>query len=68
MTEAKKTDDGKGVPPTAEGTTAEPQAQDGRLITGGSFRAARTPIGMNAVDPEDMPSFAPIGQPISPKP
>ncbi len=58
MTEPKKADDGKGVPPTAEGTTAEPQVTDARLITGGSFRAARTPIGMNAVDRADMPSFA----------
>jgi len=53
----KKSDDGKGIPPGAEGATAEPQAHDPRLIPGGSFRAAATPIGMNGVDRNDMPSF-----------
>jgi len=59
MTEQKssKGDDGRGQPANAEQKTTEPQAQDGRLIPGGSFRAARTPIGMNAVDRADLPSF-----------
>jgi hypothetical protein len=57
MNEHKKSDDGKGVTPTAEGTTAEPQAHDPRLIPGGSFRSAARPIGMNAVDREDLPSY-----------
>ena len=57
MAEHKKTDDGKGIPPGAEGATTEPQAKDPRLIPGGSFSAAQTPIGMNAVDRQDMPSF-----------
>jgi hypothetical protein len=52
-----KGDDGRGQPPGAEAKTVEPQAADPRLITGGSFRAARTPIGMNAIDRADMPSF-----------
>ena len=50
MTETKKSDDGRGVPPAAEGTTTEPQAKDPRLIPGGSFRAAARPNGVNAVD------------------
>lgn len=57
MSEGKKSDDGKGVPPAAEGTTTEPQAKDPRLIPGGSFRNAAIPIGMNGVDPEDLPSY-----------
>lgn len=57
MSDHKKSDDGKGVTPIAEGTTAEPQASDPRLIPGGSFRSAARPIGMNAVDREDLPSY-----------
>ena len=57
MSEHKKSDDGKGVTPIAEGKTAEPQAKDARLIPGGSFKAAARPIGMNAVDRADLPSF-----------
>lgn len=57
MTDHNKADDGRGIPPAAEGSTAAPQANDPRLIPGGSFAAARTPIGMNGVDRDDMPSF-----------
>ena len=49
MTETKKSDDGKGIPPPAEGATTEPQASDPRLIPGGSFRAARQQLGMTAM-------------------
>lgn len=56
MSEHKKSDDGKGVTPTAEGKTAEPQAHDPRLIPGGSFQSAARPVGMNAVDRADLPS------------
>ncbi len=52
-----KGDDGRGQPGNAVDKTTEPQAQDGRLIPGGSFKAARTPIGVNAVDRSDLPSF-----------
>ena len=45
------------MPGTAPDVTTEPQATDPRLIPGGSFRAARTPIGMNAVDRSDLPGF-----------
>ena len=59
MTDQKssKGDDGRGQPGNAEQKTTEPQAHDGRLIPGGSFRSARTPIGMSGVDRADMPSF-----------
>ncbi|HYT65555.1 MAG TPA: hypothetical protein VEL51_04015 [Vicinamibacterales bacterium] len=63
MSDDKESDGGKGVPPGAEKVTAEPQAADPRLIPGGSFRAARTAIGMDAVDREDLPSG---GRPILP--
>jgi hypothetical protein len=52
-----KGDDGRGQPDNAVQKTTEPQASDGRLIPGGSFKAARTPIGVNAVDRTDLPSF-----------
>lgn len=55
MTDQKSTkgDDGRGQPAGAGDKTVETEAQDPRLIPGGSFRSARTPIGMNAVgDPE----------------
>ena len=59
MTEQKssKGDDGRGQPPAAAQKTVEPQLHDKRLIPGGSFRAARTPIGMAGVDRADMPSY-----------
>jgi hypothetical protein len=44
------------MPATSEGNTAEPQVHDPRLIPGGSLENAETPIGMNAVDREDLPS------------
>jgi hypothetical protein len=59
MSEQKsaKGDDGRGQPANAEVKTTEPQAKDPRLIPGGSFRAAATAIGMNAVDRADLPSY-----------
>jgi hypothetical protein len=53
---SSKADDGRGLPAGSEEQTAEPQPADPRLIPGGSFRSARTPIGVNAVDREDLPS------------
>ncbi len=63
MTDQKssKGDDGRGQPSSAEVKTTEPQPADPRLIPGGSFRAAATPIGMNAVDREDLPSYGKAG-------
>jgi hypothetical protein len=40
----------------AEPPEADERPDDRRLIPGGSFDAARVPIGMNAVDPDVMPS------------
>ena len=57
MSEHQKSDSGKGIPPAGEGSTAEPQVHDARLIPGGSLEAAKTPVGMNAVDREDLPSY-----------
>ena len=54
---SSKGDDGRGQPGNAEQKTTEPQPYDARLIPGGSFRAARTPIGVNAVDRDDLPSY-----------
>lgn len=50
MSDAKKSDDGKGIPPGAQGVTAEPKPADARLIPGGSFAAARRNTGVNAMD------------------
>jgi hypothetical protein len=53
MADDKKSDDGKGTPPSAAQNTAEtpaPQPPDSRLIPGGSLAAARRPIGVNAFD------------------
>jgi hypothetical protein len=56
MTDPKtsKSDDGKGVPPGGESKTAEARPADSRLFPGGSPAAARTPIGVNAVDKDAM--------------
>ena len=45
-----KGDDGRGQPPAAEQKTTEPAPADARLIPGGSFKSARKPIGVNAMD------------------
>jgi hypothetical protein len=52
MTDQKssKGEDGRGQPANAEQKTTEPAPADARLIPGGSFRSARTPIGVNAMD------------------
>jgi hypothetical protein len=47
---SSKGDDGRGQPGNAEGKTAEPAPADARLIPGGSFKSARTAIGVNAMD------------------
>jgi hypothetical protein len=52
MTDQKssKGDDGRGQPASATDKTVEPRPSDPRLIPGGSFRSARVPIGVNAMD------------------
>jgi len=53
MSTDKKSDDGKGVPPSAPGVTAvtpAPPPADARLIPGGSVKRARRPIGVNAME------------------
>jgi hypothetical protein len=47
---SSKGDDGRGVPAAAEQKTVEPAPADARLIPGGSFRAARRPVGVNGLD------------------
>jgi hypothetical protein len=62
MDDHAKSGAGKGMPPSSRGTTSEEQVHDSRLIPGGSFQNANTPIGMNAVDREDLPSYAEAGR------
>jgi hypothetical protein len=57
MADHQKHDSGKGIPQSGEGQTTEPQVRDSRLIPGGSLHNAATPIGVNAVDREDLPSY-----------
>jgi hypothetical protein len=57
MADHAKADSGKGIPGTAHGNTAQEQVHDPRLIPGGSLENAKTPIGMNAVDREDLASY-----------
>jgi hypothetical protein len=49
-----KTEAGKAVPPAGESTAAETRTWDPRLFPGGSPRAAKTHIGVNAIDPDAM--------------
>jgi hypothetical protein len=49
-----KSEDGRGVPPAGESTAAETETWDPRLFPGGSPEAAKTHIGMNAVDRDEM--------------
>jgi hypothetical protein len=56
MSDHQKSDSGRGIPPSGEGTTTEAQTHDTRVIPGGSLESAKTPIGMNAVDRRDLPS------------
>jgi hypothetical protein len=56
MTDQKssKSEDGKGVPAAGEQKTADNRSYDRRLFPGGSLEAAKTHIGVNAVDPDAM--------------
>lgn len=45
-----KGEDGRGQPANAEQKTTDPAPVDRRLVPGGSFKSARTPIGVNAMD------------------
>src|SRR4051794_33391256 len=51
-----RSDDGKGAPGGSVYTTITGRPRDGRQLPGGSIEAANTPIGINAVDPGDLPS------------
>ena len=56
-------DDGRGAPDSAEGTTVVVgRSHAGRLIPGGSLDAAKTPIGVNAVDRDMLPSYGVVDQ------
>ncbi|NUR53479.1 MAG: hypothetical protein HOQ29_03460 [Acidobacteria bacterium] len=55
-TGSKQHDDGRGVPASGQGSTAEPSRPDGRLLPGGSMEDAARAVGMNAVDREMLPS------------
>jgi hypothetical protein len=62
MTEQKssKGEDGRGIPAGGEQKTVEPPPRDARLIPGGSFKAARLHIGVNAMDKAALPGFVAI--------
>jgi hypothetical protein len=49
-----KSEDGKGVPAAGENRTAEARTGDYRLFPGGSPEAAKTHIGVNGVDKDDL--------------
>ena len=49
-----KTEAGKAVPPAGGQATAETRTWDPRLFPGGSLEAAKTHIGVNAVDLDAM--------------
>ena len=79
MTDQKssKGDDGRGQPAAAEQKTVEEPKRDNRLIPGGSMKAARTPIGVSAMDhytvqpsiKADLPDLSDIpGWNVFPKP
>jgi hypothetical protein len=55
-----KGDDGRGIPAAGEQKTVDPQPSDSRMIPGGSFKAARIHIGVNAVDKEELPGVEAI--------
>ena len=63
-----KSDDGRGMPAGSEQKTVEPQPGDPRLIPGGSFKAARIHIGVNAVEKEDVPGVEAIEKDVVPPP
>jgi hypothetical protein len=50
------TDDGKGVPESKANATIKGPSREGRQLPGGSMDAAKVAIGINAVDPDQMPS------------
>jgi hypothetical protein len=54
-----KGDDGS-MPAGGQQKTAEPQPGDPRMIPGGSFKAARIHIGVNAFDKEAVPGVEAI--------
>ena len=55
-TGSKQHDDGRGVPASGKGSTAEPSRWDDRLLPGGSLEYASRAVGINAVDREMLPS------------
>jgi hypothetical protein len=55
MADSPRADDGKGAPKDSAEKTAEAPARDLRLFPGGRIDAP--PVGVTAVDREDLPSF-----------
>jgi hypothetical protein len=56
------------MPAGSEQKSVEPKASDPRLIPGGSFKAARIHIGVNAVDKADVPGVEAIEEGVVPPP
>jgi hypothetical protein len=63
-----KSDDGRGMPAGSEQKTVEPKPSDARLIPGGSFKAARIHIGVNAVEKDALPGVEAIEKGAVPPP
>ena len=55
MADSPRADDGKGAPNTSPENTVEVPDYDYRLFPGG--RPNAPPVGVNAVDRDDLPSF-----------
>jgi hypothetical protein len=53
---SSRVDAGKGPPPTGGEQTTERNPFDGRQVPGGSIEAAQRPIGMNAINRDQLPT------------
>ena len=56
------------MPAGSEQKTVEPKPSDARLIPGGSFKAARIHIGVNAVEKDALPGVEAIEKGAVPPP
>ena len=65
---SSKNEDGRGIPAGSDQKTVEPQPSDPRLIPGGSFKAARIHIGVNAMEKDAFPGVEAIELGVVPPP
>ncbi len=50
-------DEGRGTPAGSDQKTTVGRSREGRLLPGGSIEAAKRPIGINAIDRDQFPSY-----------